>query len=99
MRCFWTSTVRCSTCTLSAANALKEPKTSISQAFKRMLDGKKCRPDKHQETTLAHFDRLAHELAVSDLLNTDGLLPLIQRRLRLKVRKNPTGIYQIESGT
>ena len=58
-----------------------------------MLDGKKCRPDKHQETTLAHFDRLAHELAVSDLLNTDGLLPLIQRRLRLKVRKSPTGIY------
>jgi len=39
------------------------------------------------------FDRLAHELAVSDFLSTDGLLAPIQRRLRFKVRKSPAGIY------
>ena len=58
-----------------------------------MLDAKRSLPDKDQEIALVHFDRLAHELAKSDSLNTDGPLGLIQRRLRLKIRKSPAGIY------
>ena len=47
-----------------------------------MLDAKRYLPDEHQETALVHFDRLAHELAVSDFLCTEGLLALFQRRIR-----------------
>ena len=72
---------------------MKASTASISLAFKRMLDAKRHLPDKHQETALVHFDRLAHELTGSDFLSTDGPLALIQRRLRLRSRESPAGIY------